>query len=72
MTTKSDVLYVTDTDVIGERPKSKDYADTIEYMRACNAFDDAVTAAANRAFDTAFRNAVRNPKPKKKAKPGKS
>ncbi len=38
-----------------ERPDRRYYVDVVEYLRACWAYKDRVTACANDAFDAEWR-----------------
>lgn len=40
------------------RPVRADFADTTSYLRACWAYNDAITNAGNTAFAEAFRKAL--------------
>lgn len=41
------------------KPDPADYANAVDFMRAYHAYRDAVSDAANRAFDEGFRKAMR-------------
>ncbi len=40
------------------KPDQADFANVIDYLRACWAYRDTITGTANAAFDEAFRKSV--------------
>ena len=53
------MIYVRSNGTPYVKPVPEDYPDAASYMRAFHTYRDEITEDANRAFDAAFRTALR-------------